>query len=331
MRLRTFTAKTLQAAMAEVRREMGSDAVIISTGDAPDGGVEVRAAAERASINASKESTEVVKKRRQQERIQERGDHAAGITRIARALAWHGIPERAAEALMDGALTLEDGEATATLARSMDARYAIHPIESVPDRAIMFIGSAGAGKSSVLAKVAARCAAYGSKPFLIGADEGAGAGEQLAAYGAALDCQVYNVTGPRELNTIISDIDDQPVLIDAPAVNPYNIDALYELADLAMAADAELIAVIDGGIAPGDAEDTGALFVSVGASRAVITKLDIARRLGGLIGSGEAGLAFAHISASPFIGTGLAPATPLRIARALLDEFALDWYEDDPS
>ena len=110
---------------------------------------------------------------------------------------------------------------------------------------------------------------------------------------------------------------------------PYELDELHDIADLAAAADAEMIAVIEAGLAPGDAEDAGALLASVGCGRAIVTKLDIARRLGGLIGVGEAGLAFAHISASPYIGTGLAPATALRIARALLDDFAIDWYRDD--
>ena len=38
------------------------------------------------------------------------------------------------------------------------------------------------------------------------------------------------------------------------------------------------------------------------------------------VAAGEAGLAYAQISASPYIGSGLAPATPLRLARTLLDE-----------
>ena len=48
MRLRTFTGQTLSTVMEQVRRELGPDAVIISTTDASDGGVEVRAAAWRA-------------------------------------------------------------------------------------------------------------------------------------------------------------------------------------------------------------------------------------------------------------------------------------------
>ena len=45
-------------------------------------------------------------------------------------------------------------------------------------------------------------------------------------------------------------------------------------------------------------------------------------RLGAILGVGETGLAFAQISDTPFIGSGLAPATPLRIARALMDDSA---------
>lgn len=329
MRLRTFTAKSLTDAMAAVRREMGPDAVIIATGDAPGGGVEVRAAAERASVTSSNESAEAAMQRRDTERAKARGDSASGATRIARALSWHAVPEQAAEALMDAALSLEDGEATATLARAIDARYAVHPVETRPQRPLLFAGGPGAGKSSTLAKVCARMVAAGEKPVIIGADEGAGAGEQLAAYAAALDVRFETVQGGRELALVTDDLPAGPVLIDAPAINPYELDELHGLADLAAAADAEMIAVIEAGLAPGDAVDAGALLASVGCGRAIVTKLDIARRLGGLIGVGEAGLAFAHISASPYIGTGLAPATALRIARALLDDFAIDWYEDD--
>ena len=48
MRLKTFAAQTLTQAMADVRREMGAEAVIIATSDGPNGGVQVRAASEMA-------------------------------------------------------------------------------------------------------------------------------------------------------------------------------------------------------------------------------------------------------------------------------------------
>ena len=57
MRIRTFAADTAQAAMAQVRAEMGEDAVIIAMDDAANGrGVLVRAAVASAEASANARS-----------------------------------------------------------------------------------------------------------------------------------------------------------------------------------------------------------------------------------------------------------------------------------
>ncbi|MEO1040519.1 MAG: flagellar biosynthesis-like protein (FlhF) [Pseudomonadota bacterium] len=324
MRLRTFTGPSLTEAMNQVRREMGADAVIIATNDAPGGGVQVRAAAERAAP-PPEEKPEVTVERRERTRKTERGDGAQGLTRIARALSWHRVTEGAAEALMHSACEMEDGEATATLARALDARYSVHPIEHVPQRPLLFAGPPGSGKSSALAKTAARMVSAGVRPIILAADDGAGAREQLNAYAGAMgDLTVEPVGGLRELDAVLNRLTSPaPILIDSAAINPFDLDALERLSDFASAADSEIIAVLEAGIAPEDAEDACAILAAAGAGRAIITKLDAAQRLGALLAPGETGLSYAHISASPFIGSGLAPATALRIARALLDDVAL--------
>jgi len=320
MRLRSFSGPSLSQVMAQVRRELGPDAVIVTTADAPGGGVEVRAAAERGAVTASGESADVNLKRRDAERLKGRGDAAEGLNRIARALVWHQVNERAAEAIMDAAVQLEDGEATATLARALDHRYGVHPAEIDHDRPLLIAGPPGAGKSSALAKLAARAVTSGGAPFIISADARAGAYEQMGAYAHALGCQFETVAGPRELQTLISRLPAGPILIDSPGVNPFELDDLEELSHLAEASDAEILAVMEAGIAPGDGEDAASLFASIGAGRIIATKIDAARRIGALLSFGEAGLAYAHISASPYIGAGLAPATALRLARALLED-----------
>jgi flagellar biosynthesis protein FlhF len=322
MRLRTFTGQSLSTVMADVRRELGPDAVIITTADAPGGGVEVRAAAERGAVAPSNDTSTTALERRDIARQRERGDAADGINRIARALCWHEISEGAAEALIEAAVNLEDGEATATLARAIDQRYGVHPVEADPGRPILLAGAPGVGKSSAMAKLAARAVRQGVKPVLISADMRAGAPEQMAAYAKAMDLDFEAVEGARELTAVMSRLPAGPVLIDSPGINPFELDDLDDLADLAHAADAEIVAVCEAGTTAGDAEDAAALLASAGAGRAILTKLDAARRRGAMIGVGEAGLAFAHISASPFIGAGLAPATALRLARALLEDDA---------
>ncbi len=325
MRLRTFIGQSLSSVMADVRRELGPDAVIITSGDAPGGGVEVRAAAERGAIAPSGETTATALEKRDRSREKARGDAADGINRIARALCWHEISEQAAEALIEAAVNLEDGEATATLARALDQRYGVHPVEADPGRPILLAGAPGVGKSSAMAKLAARAVQQGVSPVLISADMRAGAPEQMAAYAKALNLDFQSVEGPRELQTVLARLPAGPVLIDSPGINPFELDDLDELSDLAHAADAEIVAVCEAGATAGDAEDAAALLASAGAGRTIITKLDTARRRGALVAIGEAGLAYAHISASPFIGAGLAPATALRIARALLEN---DSWED---
>ncbi|MCP2669465.1 flagellar biosynthesis-like protein (FlhF) [Maricaulaceae bacterium EIL42A08] len=325
MRLRTFSGQSLSSVMADVRRELGPDAVIITTSDAPGGGVEVRAAAERGAIAPSTETTTTALERRDRARQKQRGDNADGINRIARALCWHEISEKAAEKLIEAAVNLEDGEATATLARALDQRYGVHPVEADPGRPVLLAGAPGSGKSSAMAKLAARAVQQGAAPVMISADMRAGAAEQMRAYAKALNLDFEAVNGPRELESVLSRLPAGPVLIDSPGINPFELDDLDDLSDLANAADAEIIAVCDAGATAGDAEDAAALIASIGAGRAIITKLDAARRRGALISIGEAGLAYAHISASPFIGAGLAPATALRIARALLED---DSWED---
>lgn len=320
MRLRTYIGASLSDVMAKVRRELGPDAVIISTTDAPDGGVEVRAAAERGAVQPNPETPQTALARRDSARDSARGNGDDGLTRIARALSWHLPPERAAEALIDSAMALEDGEATATLARAIDQRYGVHPLEADPGRPVLLAGPPGVGKSSVTARLAARSAAQGFRPMLITTDGRAGADEQMTAYADALDLPLESVEGPRELRSLVERLPSEPVLIDTAGLNPFDLDQLDDLAALAHAADAEIIAVLDAGQSPGDGEDAAALLASIGAGRVIVTKADIARRLGAVLAFGEAGLAYAQISASPFIGAGLAPATALRLARLLLED-----------
>lgn len=320
MRLRTFIGSSLSEVMADVRRTLGPDAVIIATGDAPGGGVEVRAAADRGAKTSSGESRQAALSRQTSQREQQRGDRAEGLNRIARALTWHQVGDEAAEALMEASMSLEDGEATATLARAIDQRYGVHPIEVEHARPLMIIGPPGSGKSSVLAKLAARATRSGVTPQIISADNRAGAKSQMQAFADALSCPFQAVEGPRELETFLGQIPPGPILIDTCGINPFELDDLDDMNMLAAAADAELVGVLEAGIVAHDGEDIAALLASIGTGRVIATKLDAARRVGALLSFGEAGLSYAHISASPYIGAGLAPATALRLARALLEE-----------
>ncbi|MEE2566203.1 flagellar biosynthesis protein FlhF [Hyphobacterium marinum] len=317
MRLRTYNAPNLTEAMALVRRDLGSDAVIVSTGDARGGGVEVRAAAEGPRQGDVREAPRL----KSAQRPVASGEPAEASERILAALGFHRAPEHAAEALARAAGAYDDAMAPAALAQALEARYGFRPIEPVPALPLLFAGAPGAGKTSALAKIAARAVAEGGQPLLVCADpERAGAEARLRTLASKLQLPCEAVDDPRDLERLVTASETGSILIDAPASNPFDLEDLDMVTAFAAAAEAEILPVIEAGIAPEDADDVAAMFGAIGARRVILTKLDTSRRQGAIIGVGEAGLAYAQISASPYIGSALAPATPLRISRALLDE-----------
>lgn len=321
MRLKTFEASSLSQVMSDVRREMGPDAVIISTSDAPQGGVLVRAATESTRLKQFDEPVRERSERLTHEAEVERGDlEDAHLDKVIRALGFHRSPGIAAQSLIKTAADLTDGHAIGRLSHAIAARYSFLPIPAIPEHPILFAGAPGVGKTSALSKTAARVIASGGTPTLISCDgERAGADARLQALAQKMGASFHAVDDPRELADVMHSVGG-PVLIDTPAANPFELDDLDMTLAFADSADAEIIYVFDASITPEDAEDAASLFASIGAGRCIPTKMDCARRMGALLGVGESGLAFAQISATPFIGGGLAPATPLRLARALIED-----------
>ncbi|WP_138511980.1 flagellar biosynthesis protein FlhF [Maricaulis alexandrii] len=330
MRLRTFSAQSLSQAMADVRREMGPEAVIIATSDGPDGGVQVRAAAEATQL---REPAEPVRERA--ERLKAEADIERGLRedndldRVIRALGFHRAPGVSAQALIRSAHDLTDGQAVSRLAHAIEARYTFQPLPAVPEHPVLFAGTPGVGKTSILAKIAARAITAGARPTLISCDgERAGAAGRLSALAERMGAEFKSVDDPREMIDAVDGVEG-PVLVDSPAINPFELDDLDMTLAFADSAQAEIVYVFDAGLTPEDAEDGASLFASIGASRCIPVKLDCARRLGAILGVGETGLAFAQISSTPFIGGGLAPATPLRLARALIEDRLTPFEEAD--
>ncbi|MFY0636823.1 flagellar biosynthesis-like protein (FlhF) [Maricaulis maris] len=330
MHLKTFAAPSLTQAMAEVRREMGPDAVIIATSDGPDGGVQVRAASEMARIAEPAEQVRDRAIRLAGEADIERGLREDNeLDRVIRALGFHRAPGSAAQALIRSAHDLSDGQAVARLAHAIESRYTFQPLPAVPEHAVLFAGTPGVGKTSALAKTAARAITAGAVPTLISCDgERAGANDRLQELARRMGAGFRAVDDPREMIEAVDEIEG-PVLIDSPAVNPFELDDLDMTLAFADSANAEILYVFDAGLTPEDAEDAASLFASIGASRCIPVKLDCARRLGAVLGVGETGLSFAQISSTPFIGGGLAPATPLRMARVLIEDRNTPFEEED--
>jgi flagellar biosynthesis protein FlhF len=109
------------------------------------------------------------------------------------------------------------------------------------------------------------------------------------------------------------------VIVDTPGANPYTTSEMADLAlFIASGPDIDPILVMAAG---GDAREMGevaAAFRRLGVKRLIVTRLDAARRLGGIVGAADAGLTLAQISMSPYVADALVTINPVSLSRLLL-------------
>ena len=282
MRLKLFRAPTVAQAMARVRAELGADAMILGSRRVADG-VEVTAALDEPAPQARPAA----------------GAQAAG------ALAWHGVPGALADRLRLAPL--------ASVLR-------FEPLPLAPGGPpLLFAGPPGAGKTLTVARLATRLVMAGGAPLVVTADgRRAGASEQLAALTRLLGLDLAVAGHPVALTRAVAQRQGGvPVLIDMPASDPLQPLEREELAALAAAFDAALIVVLPAGLDPGEAADLAAAYREAGADRMIATRLDCARRLGGVLAAAAAGLALCEAGIGPGAADGLVPCTPDLLADRL--------------
>lgn len=318
MRMKMFAAESFDAARALVLAEMGDDAVILSEREV-DGHVEVRAA------------TDGMKRRGNDQPLflrNAQSDHDTNADsilaqRLRDALTWHGAPRRFAERVAHAADAAETDPATA-LASGLEDIVSCDPIATRPDRNIILVGPPGHGRTSTAAKLTRRAAMANTEILPVAADFDATAGgEQLSAYLERERAQVRIATDPDALFKIMDEINqrDERCVIDLPSIVPFDHEDLARLKDLVAAIGAEPILVLSAEGHPEDQAEAARAYASAGIKRAILTKLDVARRRGGIVAAlAGARISLSHLAVTPFIGGGLVPAAPSRLAALLMED-----------
>jgi flagellar biosynthesis protein FlhF len=284
MRLRLFHAATMAEAMARARAELGDDALILNSRRVADG-VELTAALEDEPEPAPPDPA-----------------------RLA-ALTWHAVPAALHPALAHGDLAAALGRALPFSALPLAAH----------DPPILLAGPPGAGKTLTTVRLATRLVIAGATPVIISTDaKRAGASEQLAAFTRCLGVPLLVASQPVSLaRALARRRDGAPVLIDTAGTDPWRPDETEELKHLAHAAGAHVVVVLPSGLDPNEANDLARAYVAAGAVSLAATRLDLARRLGGVIAAAAAGLNLTEAGIGPGAADGLVPMTPSFLAARL--------------
>jgi flagellar biosynthesis protein FlhF len=351
VRLRTFIATNMAEAIDLVRRELGPDAIIVSSFSDDDGRTEVTAAIETSPRNVSDiapsvavlPNLETSLERRLHDRLrivsaQSATQPHSGIefdeSLIAEALDAHGVPMSLRDVLVAAASALGSDDAVAALAGALETRFNFEPIPILPRAPLMLVGLPGSGKTVTMAKLAANSVLENVPVELITTDtERAGAAAQGEAYGRLLDINVRPAENVDALSLLLEENADsanalpdrsaRPCFIDTASINPFDRVEMASLKRLTegarLVADAEPVLVL---AATGDAallSEVAVSFAQLGARRLIATQVDISRRLGAILAAADAShLSLAQISVTPYLARGLGAMNPTVCARLVL-------------
>ncbi len=296
MRLRVFHARTAALALEQAREALGEGAVVLGTRRAAGGGVEVTAARDVVAPECD-------------EPILIPPGSPELPPCLAPALARHNMPGELAARL-----------ALAPLELGLPAALPFAPLPM--ERPLLLVGPPGAGKTLTCAKLAAREALAGRAPLVATVDgERAGAVEQLAAFTRLLRLTLAVAHRPEALvKALAPRAPGQPAIIDGFGADPFDEAQSRRLLALIHASGAAPVLVLPAGLDAEEAAELARAFHALGARHLIATRLDIARRLGGVLAAAAEGLALAEAGVGPQVAEGLVPLTPARLAARLMGE-----------
>lgn len=281
MRLRVFRARSASLAIAAARDAMGEEAVVLGTRRV-GGEVELTVAVEAAEPELI---PPVVAPRFE--------------------LARHNLPPMLRFVGAD-------------LAEALAARL---EFASLPeDRPILLVGPPGAGKTLSCAKLAARATMAGQPALVITADgTRAGAVEQLAAFTRLLGLTLAVAAQPDVLAKAMQvRKPSQPAFIDGFGCDPFDEAQAERLHRLSQAAGAAPVLVLPAGLDAEESAELARAFHLLGARHLLPTRLDLARRLGGVLAAAAAGLTLTEAGIGAQVAAGLQPLTPAWLAERLI-------------
>lgn len=229
----------------------------------------------------------------------------------------HNVPEDVMDHIVSCASVMDIEEPSVAFIGAVDTLFNFTPLPTKAyKKALMFVGPPGAGKTLCVAKQAARAVMSDLKVAVITTDTvRAGGIEQLQAFTKVLDIELLKAKTAAELARALSDAESaDQIIIDTAGFNPFDPAQMKDLAKLIVAGDIEPILVLPAAMDAAESGEMARVFSALGVHRLLPSRVDIARRLGGLLAAAHQGnLAFSDVSATPQVAEGLQALSPRRL------------------
>ena len=319
MRVKTFSGKSTDEVMARVRKELGPEALIIRTDKVTGTGVKITAAITEPEKPENATPKEHESKSR--DKITAGNINTCDGGELTSLVFSQGMPFDLATRLQTAAMAFDTPDVQTALTCVFDSWFKFRPPVLQDGNNYLLVGPPGSGKTVGAAKLAVACLMQDKPVEVISLDHiKAGALHQLSIYGKAMNIKIMSARSPGALTAKLSNASNyDPVrIIDSWGVNPYDPSALADLAQYTGIKSLIPILMLPSGLSPDEATEVVEIFSGLGVSRVVASKVDCARRHGGLIAAlYRTRMSLAAISGSPFIGDCFEKATPQILAKLL--------------
>lgn len=316
MHLTPFVARNMSEALALVKTELGDEAVIVDTENLPDGTIRIMVAIEDDEVffDEKEQPQSVTHKQKIDD------------SKIRECLEYHNVMDVVKNKILSQFCNLcreaEDAGEERLLSAAFDRIFRFGSLFDNKCRLKLFMGVPGCGKSTAIAKFAARCRFQKNSVCIISADNvRAGANSQLKAFADILEVPFKFAPDAEKLFRQTEDSREKYdfVLIDTPGINPFMEKEVEKLNRLTTAVKADKILVMDAGRNPFEAVEAADIFCVAGAEFLLPSQMDLIRRVGAPLSvAGCTGLSFCAASVSSKISAGLADVSSRSLAKLVL-------------
>ncbi|MDE2337114.1 MAG: GTPase, partial [Alphaproteobacteria bacterium] len=230
------------------------------------------------------------------------------------------VPAATSDRILSAAIAAPLKDPQKMLAAALKKAFSF--AETSFEKPLVLVGPPGAGKTLMTAKLTARIVMEGKqKPVIVTTDIArAGGVEQLSAFLDILDVPLHQAEDAKGLKALLAKAKPHtPVIVDTGGLNPFDPQEMKSLAKLLHAAETQAALVLPAGIDAEESAEIALTFGVLGVKTLIPTRLDFARRLGGILSAAErAGLSFTEASHTPQVANGILALGPDVIADLLI-------------